>query len=55
VSKVEKHVADRFVELLRPIERELEVYCRRMVWESGDAPDAIFHNVYTHDPEKLRA
>ena len=29
------------MELLRPIERELEVYCRRMTWVSSDAPDAI--------------
>jgi len=31
----------RFLELLRPIERDLEVYCRRMVWNLSDAPDAI--------------
>jgi RNA polymerase sigma-70 factor (ECF subfamily) len=33
--------AGRFLELLRPIERELEVYCRRLVWRSDDAPDAL--------------
>jgi len=31
----------RFLALLRPIERELEVYCRRLVWNERDAPDAI--------------
>ena len=33
--------ADRFLALLRPIERELEIYGRRLVWEPQDAPDAI--------------
>jgi RNA polymerase sigma-70 factor (ECF subfamily) len=33
--------ADRFLGLLRPIERELEVYCRRMIWAANDAPDAL--------------
>jgi RNA polymerase sigma-70 factor (ECF subfamily) len=33
--------ADRFLALLRPIERELEVYCRRLVWESQEAPDTM--------------
>ena len=33
--------ADRFLALLRPIERELEAYARRLVWASQDAPDAI--------------
>src|SRR6266849_7465478 len=41
VINVERQVADRFVELLRPIERDLEVYCRRMVWNASDAGDAI--------------
>ena len=27
--------------LLRPIERDLEVYCRRLIWNSQDAPDAL--------------
>jgi len=31
----------RFLDLLRPIQRELEVYCRRMVWLCGDAEDAL--------------
>ena len=33
--------ADRFLALLRPIERELETYGRRLVWEPQDVPDAI--------------
>lgn len=33
--------ADRFLGLLRPIERDLEMYCRRMVWRPDDAPDAL--------------
>jgi RNA polymerase sigma-70 factor (ECF subfamily) len=33
--------ADRFLALLRPIERDLETYGRRLVWEPQDAPDAI--------------
>src|SRR5438093_6866030 len=33
--------AQRFLGLLRPIERELEVHCRRLIWEPQDAPDAI--------------
>lgn len=33
--------AERFLSLLRPIERELEVYCRRLVWHPADAPDAV--------------
>lgn len=33
--------ADRFLALLRPIERELEIYARRLVWEPCDAPDAL--------------
>jgi len=33
--------ADRFLALLRPIERDLENYCRRLIWEPQEAPDAI--------------
>jgi len=32
---------DRFLALLQPIERELETYARRLVWEACDAPDAL--------------
>lgn len=34
-------LAENFLTLLRPIRRELEVYCRRLVWNGNDAPDAI--------------
>src|SRR5438105_1439921 len=33
--------ADRFVSLLKPIERDLERYCRRLIWEPQEASDAI--------------
>ena len=33
--------ADRFLALLRPIERDLERYCRRLVWEPQEAPDVL--------------
>jgi DNA-directed RNA polymerase specialized sigma24 family protein len=33
--------AERFLELLKPIERELENYCRRLIWEPQEAPDAL--------------
>jgi RNA polymerase sigma-70 factor (ECF subfamily) len=33
--------ADRFLALLKPIERDLETYCRRLIWEPQDAPDAL--------------
>lgn len=34
-------LAGSFMALLRPVRRELEVYCRRMIWNEHDAPDAI--------------
>jgi RNA polymerase sigma-70 factor, ECF subfamily len=33
--------ADRFLALLRPIEHDLERYCRRLMWEPQEAPDAL--------------
>jgi RNA polymerase sigma-70 factor, ECF subfamily len=33
--------ADRFLALLKPIERDLEMYCRRLIWEAQEAPDAL--------------
>jgi RNA polymerase sigma-70 factor, ECF subfamily len=33
--------ADRFLALLKPIERDLELYCRRLIWEPQEAPDAL--------------
>ena len=32
---------DRFLALLQPIERDLETYARRLVWQTADAPDAL--------------
>ncbi len=34
-------LAEDFLALLRPIRRELEVFCRRLVWNENDAPDAL--------------
>src|SRR5437879_3137453 len=33
--------AERFLALLQPIERELEIYCRRLVWGAQEAPDTL--------------
>jgi RNA polymerase sigma-70 factor (ECF subfamily) len=33
--------AERFLGLLRPIERDLEIYCRRLIFHGDDVPDAI--------------
>jgi len=33
--------ADRFLALVKPIEQDLENYCRRLVWEPQEAPDAL--------------
>jgi len=33
--------ADRFLALLEPLERDLERYCRRLIWEPQEAPDAL--------------
>ncbi len=41
MSHDDKSAGDRFLALLRPIERDLETYCRRMIWDQRDAPDAI--------------
>ena len=32
---------DKFLSLLRPVERELEAYCRRLIWNAPDVPDAL--------------
>ena len=32
---------DRFLALLKPIERDLETYCRRLIWEPQEAADAL--------------
>ncbi len=36
-----QQAADRFLSLLRPIERDLEVYCRHLIWNPPDVSDAI--------------
>jgi RNA polymerase sigma-70 factor (ECF subfamily) len=33
--------SDRFLTLLKPIERDLETYCRRLIWVPEEAADAI--------------
>jgi RNA polymerase sigma-70 factor (ECF subfamily) len=33
--------ADRFLALLKPIERDLETYARRLMWEPQEVPDAL--------------
>ena len=33
--------AERFLALLKPIERDLETYSRRLIWEPQEAPDAL--------------
>ncbi len=38
--------ADRFLALLEPIERDLETYCRRLIWEPQEAPDALQNAVW---------
>ena len=35
------NLAESFLTLLRPIRRELEVYCRGLAWNKQDAPDAV--------------
>jgi RNA polymerase sigma-70 factor (ECF subfamily) len=30
-----------FLALLQPIERELEIYCRRLIWDPQSTPDAL--------------
>lgn len=35
--------SELFLEWLRPIQRDLEVYCRRLIWNPDEAADAI-HN-----------
>jgi RNA polymerase sigma-70 factor (ECF subfamily) len=37
--------ADRFLALLKPIERDLETYARRLIWEPQEAPDALQNSV----------
>src|SRR5436309_10830682 len=56
-------LAGSFLAVLRPIRRELEVYCRRLVWNEHDASDAIQNAVMNafkafdryHDNSNFRA
>src|SRR6266566_3829093 len=41
MSEHQQARSNRFLELLTPIERELEVYCRRMIWDANDVRDAL--------------
>ena len=55
--------ADRFLGLLRPIEPDLELYCRRLIFDPGDVPDSIQNAVLRafkafdryHDDTSFRA
>src|SRR5437867_11477698 len=55
--------SERFLGLLRPIERELEIFCRRMIRDSQDAADTIQNAVLRafrafdryHDDASFRA
>ena len=38
--------ADRFLRWLEPIKRDLEVYCRRMIWDQQETPDALSNAVF---------
>src|SRR5437867_5327376 len=63
MSEDQKKATDRFLGLLRPIERDLETYCRRMIWDQQDLPDAIQNAVLRayaafdryHDDASFRA
>src|SRR2546425_5721001 len=63
MSDTQNQAADRFLGLLRPIERELELYCRRLIFEPRDAADAIQNAVLRafkafdryHDDASFRA
>src|SRR5258708_40068893 len=33
--------SERFLALLRPIERSLELYARRLLWDAQEVPDAL--------------
>ena len=41
MSETANSDADRFLVLLKPIERDLETYCRRLIWEPQEAADAL--------------
>ncbi len=41
MNQARTELAENFLTLLRPLRCELEVYCRRLVWNEQDAPDAL--------------
>ncbi len=41
VSEDKQRTVDRFLSLLRPLEGDLEAYCRRLIWSEQETPDAI--------------
>jgi RNA polymerase sigma factor (sigma-70 family) len=41
MSQNEREQAEDFLSLPRPIERELEVYCRRLIWDPQALPDTV--------------
>lgn len=41
MNEARTDLTDNFLTLLRPLRRELEIYCRRLVWNEHDAPDAL--------------
>lgn len=41
MNKDRTDLTENFLTLLRPLRRELETYCRRLVWNEQDAPDAL--------------
>jgi RNA polymerase sigma-70 factor (ECF subfamily) len=41
MSETATSAADRFLALLKPVERDLETYCRRLVWQPEGAADAL--------------
>src|SRR6266571_8597387 len=63
MSDNRKQLGEDFLALLRPIGGELEVYCRRLIWNEHDAPDAIQNAVMNafkafdryHDDANFRA
>ncbi len=63
MNEKQTDIAGSFLALLRPIRRELEVYCQRLIWNEQDAPDAIQNAVMNafkafdryHDDANFRA
>jgi RNA polymerase sigma-70 factor (ECF subfamily) len=41
MSRDQTELADTFLALLHPIRGEIEIHCRRLIWNEHDAPDAL--------------